>query len=261
MITLKTSGFEEQYKKLRALVRASGVTMQDVANETMRIALQNAMKLTYPKTGNQGRARVQTDVRKLIVPYNSVTATPLDSGWTLIQWQPGNDATAYQEPPELMAAGGSVSSLRSYHERFRNKRGRVTGAPKLNKDRVHAKASMLRQYIAGRKKRVGRLKKGWLPALQHFASAAGTSPKGVPPWVANNPAPAQGHYSGHISKYGRGAIEAHNDVPYMRDDQNDWIIKTATATAQKFLTKRARLMLLGTNGLVARFNSGRRLAA
>jgi len=260
MISLSIHGMEQVERRLDALAVAAGVGMQDVTHDVMRLALQNAVKLTYPKRGKDGRDAVARDINKVFEPI----PTPQRKRTWTHSTVPGvvfvktNNGAVIKVPEYNFRPKASESQIRKTHEGERQSRGKVGRSAAKNPKYI--KRADLRRYIAKRKKRVGRLKAGWMPALEHYARLARNEPKGVPAFVRNQQS-KEGSFSGRIGRGGIGYLEAHNEVPYMRQSNHDWIINKVDAIGQRDLDAHVDKMIHGKGGLVERFNQGRRMAA
>jgi len=264
MITLSVHNMDKVEQRLNRLAAAAGLGVRDVANEVMRLACQNAVKFTVPKTGKMGRDRVEKDINKVFEPVptpqrKKTWRQESRPGIVFLKGIDGLDPKAVVQVPDWrFQPKAGEAAIRRIHEKERLSRGRV--GRRAAKNPTYIKQADLRRYISKRKKRVGRLKAGWLPGLDHYAREAGTSPKGVPAFVRNQ-ATKEGHVSGRISRGGSGAIETHNDVPYITDKKRAAILDIVHEIADKDLKTHANRMLFGRGGLVERFNEGRRLAA
>ena len=270
-------------KRLQQLTRATGITVSDVVNDTMRLACINAIKFTAPsgtdssrglkpsasRAKKQGFDRVEKDIRKVFINADNAE---LIADWDLV----GMGAHAFR-----MQRGGvyavdsdfylkryNEGDFRKHHERHRlPKSGRVTtarggsesGRNTKNIGRwkfvahVHARDKHIKRYIRLRQKKVGQLKAGWLPALRVFASR--THGKVVAPaWVKKQD--KMGHVQGHVNKRGSGTVVAVNTVPYWSAKKREQVEGLVARIAQKTLNRTTQRQI---DLLAKRFTEGRAL--
>jgi hypothetical protein len=103
--------------------------------------------------------------------------------------------------------------MRRHHLKYRGKNGRTTQAGALTRNigrwkstaKMRVKKERVDQYLELQKKRVGKLKASWLPALVHYATLTGATVR-VSAWIKRHR--GSGAYGGTISNTGTGSITA-----------------------------------------------------
>lgn len=154
---------------MRDLVIASGKDADTVVFQQSRLFAEQALKRTPPKTQAQGNRAVERDINRAIgTASESLIRRAIDR----------NGGHGENIDQEFIRADGSSfrvqwdraqldsEGIKEHHQSQRNRRGRVSRTAKrwIVPDKVRAK------YVKEAKRRVGRLKAGWLPTLERFGS-------------------------------------------------------------------------------------------
>lgn len=246
-------------KRMKLLAQKVGITMRQVAYDEMRLALNNAIKFTQPSGGRKGQsasaskgkkegyARIEADIRKVFVnldnrEVNNVFRLP--GGELGVKMSGGG---FYRVPADKNMGKHSASKYDRERNDQRNRRtGRVFKLPTkaaneqrdgaLYVNRPHAKDSQIKAHIRHARRKVGQMKAGWIPALQHFAQAS-HGRMVVPAWVGNEPQQKMGASGGVIGKE-RGAIFAVNTTPYFGAKRELEIETLVHSIAQKSINRK-----------------------
>lgn len=214
--------------------KASGAELIDLFKELMRVYVEKAYHWTAPPTQGQGQTgrsggleSVEYDINRFAVSVNQSWLEMLykrfGPGPVTAEYRTKAGKRLYLQDAYIESDAGSAGSrLGPYHQTLRDSRGRVrktsrgTGdwrnimiVPKSAKDK----------YIKDVKKRVGKMKSGWIPALY------ATNSKLPPAWVesAAQIFEASGKSNGYYDDSAldgsnwTGYITAENDASYFRD--------------------------------------------
>lgn len=223
---------KEVTRALDAFAKKSGVPVNFVVRDQMRLWLQDLIRLGPPKKRGSkgkslsrpaGRSAVAYDLNLIFAPAVRVgqaqerfwqgapyvvPATTTDAKFLVPQadWQPS------------MGSG----AMKRYHEGWQaRKSGRVRRKEKNTvEDRggltvVKKKHVKRKEFMAYRKQvqaRVGRLAASWLPALHDVARRTNT--RGIYPKWLDKAQGASGSVTSTLTALGRGYVEATNDMNY-----------------------------------------------
>lgn len=227
--------------------------------EVMKLLVETCYHWTAPPTkGNRG-ARGGRKGGKSIVAQDVawMTAGVSQRYLDLLQFKFGNGPIAATEfrnkngetyliDNVIVNASGSVADIERYHQSRRKANGRVlTHATQTSqnigrwspRDKMLMTKEVRDSYIKNTQKRVGKLKSGWLYALEQ------TKSKLPPGWVAkagnmaghSGFAPAGGFENALKPTQWEGYMAAVNRVPYFRD--SDGFMKRAHLHVERFMDK------------------------
>jgi|TARA_Y100000034_G_C6868839_1_gene396345 hypothetical protein len=204
--------------KLEKLAKKAGVSIGFLADDQMRLWLNDIMKQAAPSTLAKGRKAIRADIDRLFVPIDNATF--------LMDWKEdavarGGDIfrTTKRGKKRVSAEklkAQSIARLARIHRRNRRKKdGRV----KLrNRDRQEAfngkflvPKSLFNKYLTSVYKRVGFLKSRFGSAALHYATRTRGGTPAYKNWIRKH-IPG-GSFSGKIVA-GVGEIRATNDATF-----------------------------------------------
>lgn len=241
-IDLNMIGVQRIVDSLHAQGKAAGLTVRHLAWDVMANACNNIVKLSPPRTSSGGSWNEQLklgeksladDLHRLFhYPETTkyIVFRNLYDGKLYLRMK-ADDAVVQLPDDALVAAGG----MRGIHERNRTRRGRVVAKPPP----YFAQPWDLRAYIKARQQSVGKLKSGWQPAANYFASRVRKRWK-YPGWITRHSEPGQA--IDQVSQDGNGYLQADNNAPHagaIRRDALTWVSKKAARDIDKWLPKRA----------------------
>jgi hypothetical protein len=134
------------------------------------------------------------------------------------------------EKTQIIARNSQLSEMKQVHDRMRNGRGVINRGQ--SPFFVVTKTAISR-YFANRKKRIGYLSGGWIPAANK------TGAKGMPAWVTRHTSPGAAKLT--IGNY-EMILEASNQVGFASDierlpDRVQWACSLATSDLMKQIAK------------------------
>ena len=257
-------------KRLRKLGEKVGLTVRDMSWEEMRLSVNNAISLTYPKKKADGKNRVEKDINKIFV---EMSGAEQQAEWDLPGVLGGAVAfktktgAVYGVDRDLYRPGASLTEMSKLHNEQRQKSsGRVTtarGGSEVGRNsldigrwkfvtKMHVKRAKVRAFKRQQVAKVGKQKAGWMPAGAYFA-ARSNGRLNAPAWVAKQEKKI-GHYVDTMAKSGNGRMEASNDVPYWSTEKRVKVEEIVHRTMQKRINTRTQAQM---NKIVERFNAGR----
>lgn len=211
---------EKTLQKLQATGKAVGLTVKHLGYDTMRNALNNAVRLTAPRTqgasggtwGEQkkiGFGAVEHDLDRGFARIENPAVYLFAVGGKLMSKSKKKniermgmiepDGAIFVIPQELWQP-----DIKAHHDSIRDRFGRV----KQQHRQAWVKTAKLKKHTREVQKRVGSLKAGWLPALTYFAGLVHGKVK-APLWVKKQAVHA-GFPAGKMEDNGNGEISAHN---------------------------------------------------
>ena len=249
-------------KKLERLAAKSGVTVQFICWDQLRLWTQDVMRKTAPSKLSKGRATVDAGMTELFEPAETTAAFVF---WKDRLAQQNSDVIQYTKRGKMRltkksAKAESASQMRRIHKASRTKRGGVS-RKKVNRTtpdiafrgKIIVPKSEFNRFKREKQKAVGNLKAGWVPALTFWARKAKATAK-IPSWVMRQ-ASKRGYPGGRIDEKGNGMIEAVNNVIYANSRiSQDNIVEFTKQSRQKDLTRGAFKRM---DDLAKRFNAGR----
>jgi hypothetical protein len=214
--------------QLAWMLNSHGVTMQFGMRDIMRVYCNNLMLLTFPKSARKGKDAIDKDTSKLFAALDSPEVLAFfnsefgDGSYTKSGKLKGKkrQAKARKRLPGVeFNWQGNQSEIKQRHD-MRRSRGKVThfddGVIKVGpwefSRRMYVPKTALKKYRREKYKSVGKLKAGWYPASQYFA----TKTKGrnaAPAFVAKH-AIKNGTYKDLLTKDGNGIASATNKNHY-----------------------------------------------
>lgn len=256
MIDVDLSKKEERRisRQLDKLAEMAGITIRDVAYETMRLAGNNAIKFTYPRKKGAGRGAIAQDANALFTSigrHGKIWETSDGRGWTKLE----SGAIVSTKGTDGVATTKSIADVRSIWNRKRSGSGyRV--AKQSNHRKVFAEKRHVDGVIREKAKRVGQMKAGWIPGAAYFAKLAHGVVK-APAWVSSQ-ARKQGKAVGSVSAFGIGGLGIDNDLPYMKGPEKTHVVDIVHSLMRQdifggFAKRLPRL--------IARFNQARGVAS
>jgi len=225
-------------KGLHAMGKASGMTVQFVCHDAMRLWAIRCMKFTAPwaagsSPGNgkkqraTGEAAIAFDLfggRKShrgiigritpdIQAYTEFSGSKDLPNHNLIRL---NSGAVFLVEKNLYDASGDQSKIRAHHLKYRGKNGRVTTAGRRDRnigrwksvDKLYVPTDAAAKYSKDVQSRVGSLKAGWLPAIYHYSMMSRGSNGNPPQWVKRHS--GAGSFGGYIDASGNGSIFSEN---------------------------------------------------
>ena len=218
VMDLQIKDFRKVNRGLAAFAEKHGVTVDFVCADQMRLWLQDLVSnrvVPVPGSSVQGRRAVSDDIEEILAP--------IPPGATETTWAKGTgNQVLLRSRTGAVWVGERVtpSEAEREHKRIRNRKGRVAkyrGNRKQDGMTVvgkrHLKQSDYRKYRRKVLAQVGKLKAGWLDALDMMARAAKTHPR-YPAWLKKAPV-VRGR--GKLMHGGNGYVEATNPAPYAED--------------------------------------------
>jgi len=199
-------------KQLDRLAAMSGLTVQQIGYETMRLAGNNAIKYTFPRKKGEGKAAIASDANALFLVQDrsgKVWETADGRGWVKLE---SGAVIATKGIGGTSTVGNAIEARRAMNAQRSRATGRIAKGPR--RTRIFAAKRDVAAAIRHKAKRVGQMKAGWLPGAEYWARLARGVVK-APAWVMAQ-SRKQGKAVGSISKIGTGEIGIDNDVPYMR---------------------------------------------
>lgn len=248
MIPIKVGmDFSRVLGDLDLIARQAGVSLQFVCEDQMRLWCNWLIGDIHPRSKGIGKKAVAKDANKIFA------AVPQGTLFKMFEAQrTGRDFGA-----ATINVSGNLTAMRAYHAQRRS-RGRVRynagviaqfGKMRVW-DKMYVDRASLKRFIALASAAVGRLKAGWLPAADRWASRVNAS--AFMTW-ARGTAHSEGTSGGMISSDGSGSIFSTNSVPYaaaeIKPERIAFGQRLREADAEKRLEKRI-------DDLVARFDRG-----
>jgi len=215
--------------QLKWLLKQHGVDMQFAGRDLMRIAANNLVKYTFPRSPKDGQNAVSGQISGLIRELPKGSKASKKDGGLLLVFGEGDEKKWIRFGIEASSVAKSLSDLEAYHNANRNARGQVpraamkpTGARRtlaggqnvMVMGGMYAKASLRKQFINLKKKHVGRAKSGWAPGAEYFAGLTGGR-SGVPAFASTTKHGINGTWMDSFSASGSGFGEIANAVPYV----------------------------------------------
>lgn len=231
--------------------REHGGELDALLKDQMRLLFSDIIKKRTPPPGNSlavGKRRVETDLRKLFEPVKKLKMLQnLDAAGKRMGFE------------KYFQADADVSTLRSIHQAARGADGRVKGSSnrgtfemgsskgKFNHPfprKLHVHQKVFKQYLKSVQGHVGKLKGGWLAAVEFF--------KGVAPSKVSRFWLGLGTAGGIMRKVGYGYYWGINNVPYASTNRFlreslPWAIETRRRDV-------ARWYKIRLDGLTKRYN-------
>jgi len=243
--------------KLEKLAKKAGVSVGFLADDQMRLWLNDIMKQAAPPTLAKGRKAIKADIGRLFVPIDNATF--------LMDWKEeavarGGDIyrTTKRGKKKVSAEKLKAASLARMARIHRRNRRQKDGRVKLrNRDRQEAfngkflvPKTMFNKYLTSTYKKVGFLKSRFGKAAIHYAARTRGGTPAYKNWIKKH-IPG-GSFSGKITA-GTGFIRSTNDATFAA--------KQMLSKAWWFKTERKRQRDLTRGGfkrmsdLTRRFNS------
>jgi len=247
-------------KKLRKLAKQTGVSMQFICWDQLRLWTQSMLRKTGPQKLSQGRFTVAEGVAELFRPVETPQALEF---WKQRLAKEGNSLITYTNRGKMrlnrsQVKAHSVSEMKRIHKAARTSKGgvskrKVQRQPNLAFDGEFLVAqSEYRKFLRMKQAQVGFLKAGWVPALEFWAQKSRAAAS-VPSWVQRH-ANKQGYPAGKIDENGNGFVAAINSVAYAnRRISQDRLVEITGAARQRDLTRGAFKRM---DQLADRFNAG-----
>jgi hypothetical protein len=177
-LTLDTSSYDRAVRELIANVNKSG---QEVLKQEMGLLVTELIRETPPfglgQDGKKmGENAVENDIKKIYTGMTSASHTKWKKKFPNVRTS-GKGRKLFEDQVD-----------RSFHQEFRDRRGRVKrkgtrlltfGTLKFS-DKVHVNKSQLSSYIKQVQKKVGEAKAGWMAAARRFGSNR------IPAWVSRH---------------------------------------------------------------------------
>lgn len=244
---------------IKKYAQASGVTVQFVCYDTMRMWLLDLIRKTapwadsgvlgsYAKQRATGKNAVEHDIDKIFAkfePSKQVTWTLKSDGRRFVKNKETGAVIVVDAKNDMMNA--DAMAMKNLHLKYRNRKGRV----KHNGNQVWVKKSMFSKYVKSVQERVGSLKAGWINALNRYAALSNGSLGRIPNWIKSQSVKA-GSYGGNMNSTGNGMIYATNDAHHWQAIRSDTVTET-----MKLREKDLRGMAMKRlSRLVNQFNSG-----
>jgi len=213
-------------KSVRRLARQYGIDARFVMYDQMRLWAQNMIKHAPPKSIAQYKKTVSKDIRKLFVDTND-KKTWKQNGVRLFKTK--NNAV-YGVEKILYNPSASIEEMKSHHNKYRTKSGRVTsaggrrdtwfggtgGTKNIGRwkfvDDMHVRRTALNRYVRHKQGNVGQIKAGYIPAAVHFGRKARKFPE--IPSAVRKVKRRSGSHADAMRKDGSGYLEMTNKVPY-----------------------------------------------
>jgi len=225
---------------LRSYAKNTGVPVNFIVKDQMRLLLQDMIKFSPPrkkKPGskidkNIGKERVEKDIGKVIVPVGPAKANTLyelfGSKGTVSEAAvfKTRRGAIYGVDRDLWKPTANRRMIKPHHEKYRRKDGRVTEARGGSEqgrntkdvgrwkfvDKLHVRERAFRSYVKHRQKKVGELAAGWIHPLDEVARAVNTKGK-APVWVRKAEG-LKGEWKPRMNEDGSGYVEATNPYGY-----------------------------------------------
>lgn len=228
--------------KLGEYARELGFNIGHVLRDEARLAGQNAVRYTFPEKKAHGVKRVESDIKKLFDTERNTTQHWEGRGGVPAGYIAVKDGVGPIFLVEGMKWGRSWSAaaVAKVHEENRDpSTGRTKSIAGSNEKvgnwnvsrRNIAKRSSVRKHIANTKKKVGQMKAGWLPALNHFARMSKASTT-APPWVIAQKK-QMGSYIDTVTPGGSGTLTLINNVDYWPAAKKELLEGLVTSIAKK----------------------------
>jgi hypothetical protein len=252
--------------QLKWLLKQHGVDMQFAGRDLMRIAANNLVKFTFPRSPKDGKNAVVKQISGLIreLPKN-FKASKNDGGTLLVFGEGDEKKKRIRFGIEASSVAQGLSDLEAYHNANRNARGQVPrSASKFPGSRktlaggqnvmvmggMYAKPSLRKQFINLKKKHVGRAKSGWAPGAEYFAGLTGGR-SGVPAFASTTKHGINGTWMDTFTAAGNGFGVIANTVPYV-SHPGSGAVQIAMKVTRTYLEKVTKKQV---EKIAQRFNS------
>jgi len=251
--------------QLKWLLKQHGVDMQFAGRDLMRIAANNLVKFTFPRSPKDGQNAVVKQISGLIRELPKPNAkSKADNGMTLVLGASGIDEWI-RFGIEASSVAQGLSDLEAYHNANRNARGQVPrSASKFPGSRktlaggqnvmvmggMYAKPSLRKQFTNLKKKHVGRAKSGWAPGAEYFAGLTGGR-SGVPAFASTTKHGINGTWMDTFTAAGNGFGVIANTVPYV-SHPGSGAVQIAMKVTRTYLEKVTKKQV---EKIAQRFNS------
>ena len=207
-------------RQLESTHKATGITVQWLCWDQMRLACKDAIKYMAPwangapGTGGaqrkQGESAVSNDLDRLFARKDDdkyVFFTSRSNGKKYARNKV--KGIVFEIPDQFFDV-----DLKRYHLQNRNARGRVA----RQKKQAWVEPSLLSKYIKEVQNRVGSLKASWIPAYDAFSMKVGAAAR-VPAWISKQL--REGYYTDAMRNDGNGSListsAAHHSQGIRRD--------------------------------------------
>ena len=256
---------KDTIRNLKKLADQVGLTVRDIAYEQKRLWLNDLIRRTPPKTLREGRHAVAGDITKMFQPINNPTMLDV---WEEELKAGGFELTRTTKRGKVAISrkqitASSRSAIAMIHERHRRKSGSRAGRVKFTRDNQRVWGGKwlvprkdLKAHLLLKKKHIGKLKAGWLPAAQYYAGKAHGSVKA--PGFVRRHGSKYGAYTDTMNKSGSGDMVSRNQVVWAGKSRylKRWVAFTGHVR-QKDIVKHAYERL---DQLAKRFNALERVA-
>lgn len=279
-LAANTAAFEG---RLTRLLQQSGVTLQWGLWDIARVLGNNLMSLTWPrdprskmphKSGfwgkKEGKRAIDDDLAKLFVPmsdpgvvefFNAEFGDGITENKGKLSRKTDRNRLKRILPNVEFIHDGNQARIQGLHERYR-KNGRVKyksqQVARLGDFEFHNKMyipkSALSAYSRKRAKSVGKLKGGWVAAIQYFGGKTGGA-MDLPAYALKH-ASGGGYVDNSSSSREGGSVILHNKIPYA-ERLVRLVIQTAENRTDAYDAKATRKQL---DAMIARFNSEKQSA-
>jgi hypothetical protein len=245
---LDYSKINSRIEELHDAIQGQGGDVSTIFEDESRLFLKQVIRLTPPKTRQQGEAAIDRDLMKIFEPVNG------DFLDDLIIEHGANNLDAW-----ITTAGGEKKHLKwtyldntggpmaNFHREKQGSRGRTFNLKRQKDPSIwYAPYVVSYENFAAYAKRikshVGRRKAAWAVS---FTSLGGK----VASWIGRHVSGAKGEYHNSYNPE-RPSITIINRAPGIEQDLN--VVRSALRVRQEAITKRIRLVLSGYSKDVAR---------
>lgn len=237
--------------------KSVGLTVQWMAQDLMRVSLNDAIKYTAPRgAAKVGGWKAQKEIGTGAVDHDlDRLFGRLDTGEFFIPFEnQGRHFMRHKTRGYVFEVeqGDWMPDMKQAHMAARTRRGRV---PKQRRQKWVGEAD-LKAYTKAVQARVGSLKAGWLTAARAFASVTGGKVS-APAWVKKHMTPMKMSSVYGITADGKGALYATN-MAHHNEAIRESMIRYINGKRNQDLNKWLPLRM---EKVVQRFNKGQAVIA
>ena len=255
-LEIDVKSMDQVMGSLKKLSSSYGVPIRYIVTDQMRLWVQDLVKptVTVPRTKAAGRKAVSKYIAQIFAPIPPGSVVHEHGTMDVIRPK-GKGVWAVNNVdywPE-----GQVAGMRNIDKKLWNKAGRIQKRPRkvkmngyTNIDKIAVKQATYRKYKRLMQKEVGRMKKGFIPALNTLGQAV-NAPGRYPSWLRSAPV-THGGEANIALREGSGYVEAVNPVPYAEDRYESWLSSTRRKRLKDINGKLAKRM----EDVTERFNRG-----
>jgi len=242
---LDTSKLNALTEQLHDALVAQGGDASAIFRDEAMLFLRQVIRLTPPKTRQQGEAAIDRDLMKVFTPVNGdfLDDLVIEHGHNNIdEWL--TTAGGEKRHVKFTYLDNTGGPMADFHNKNRDRSGRTHNLKHQNSDAWYApyvvSYELFAAYAKKVKARVGRRKAAWAMSLMGMGGKAAR-------WISRHVPGAKGEF--HLTVGDKPSVVMINRTPGIGDDLR--IVRSALRVREEAIAKRIRLVLSGYSKDVA----------